>query len=100
MGFKCNSRFRIKRYFPVAVRIKTLPGQAKGRGNFTLIGKETPFGFSYLELNLGKSHRIKVCGEFYHSIHLQDRIFLERSYFLDLMKIKKISSIMARNRKK
>ncbi len=66
------------------------------RGNFTVIGKETSFGTSYLELNPGKHHRIKVRSEFYHSVHVQDRIFLERSYLGDLMKIKKISSIIDR----
>ncbi len=66
------------------------------RGKFTVIGKETSFGSSYLELNPGKSHRIKVRSEFYHSVHVQDRIVLERSYLGDLMKIKKISSIMDR----
>lgn len=62
------------------------------RGNFIVVGKESSIGSTYLKLNPGNNHRIKVKREFYRAVRERDRIFLERTYLGDIMKIRKVSS--------
>jgi hypothetical protein len=62
------------------------------RGNFVVIGKESSIGSKYILLQPGNNHRIRVRPEFYRAVQEKDRIFLERTYLGDIMKIHKISS--------
>lgn len=62
------------------------------RGNFIVVGKESSIGSKYLKLKPGNDHRIKVRREFYGAVRERDRIFLERTYLGDIMKIGKVSS--------
>lgn len=66
------------------------------RGCFTIAGKESKFGFKYLIIKPGVDHMIRVRSEFYYSVQGGDRIFLERSYLGDILKIKKISGFKER----
>ena len=62
------------------------------RGNFVVVGKESWIGSKYLMLKPGNNHRIRVRAEFFRTVQEKDRIFLERTYLGDIMKIRKISS--------
>jgi hypothetical protein len=62
------------------------------RGNFVVTGKETSMGSKYILLKPGNNHRIRVRAEFFRAVQEKDRIFLERTYLGDIMKIHKISS--------
>jgi hypothetical protein len=62
------------------------------RGNFIVVGKESSIGFKYITLKPGNNHRIKVSSEFFSSVRERDKIFLERTYLGDIMKISKVSS--------
>lgn len=62
------------------------------RGNFVVIGKESSIGSKYLLLKPGNNHRIRIQAEFFRAVKEKDRIFLERTYLGDIMKIHKISS--------
>ena len=62
------------------------------RGNFKVVEKKSSLGSKYIMLKPGNNHRIKVRSEFFKSVRVNDRIFLERTYLGDIMKINKVSS--------
>ncbi len=70
------------------------------RGNFTVIGKESFWGATYLRLKPGNNHRIKVDRSFFSSVRESDRVLLERSYLGDVRKIKGVSCFVDRMKKK
>jgi hypothetical protein len=49
-------------------------------------------GSNYLKLKPGNDQSIRVRREFYRTVREKDRIFLERTYLGDIMKVRKISS--------
>ncbi len=62
------------------------------RGNFVVVGKESSIASKYILLKPGNNHRIRVRAEFFRAVQEKDRIFLERTYLGDIMKIRKVSS--------
>lgn len=62
------------------------------QGNFTVVGKESSIMSNYLRLKPGNNHMIRVKRELFSAVREGDKIFVERTYLGDTIKIRKVSS--------